>query len=105
MSRIYLQVLEVKSLEVIYRQAYWRYFTSGRETPPNAIGGVFIGGIGPPPMGRLKLRKTAPVNHLVFIELNLESDSIRFNLWQTSYEGLRRCMTSWEEVGMNQGVY
>ena len=30
-SRIYLQVLEVKSLEVIYRQAYWRYFTSGRD--------------------------------------------------------------------------
>ena len=43
MSRIYLQALEVKSLEVIYSQAYWR------ETPPNTIGGVFIGGIGPPP--------------------------------------------------------
>ena len=28
MSRIYLQVLEVNSLEVIYWQAYWRYFTS-----------------------------------------------------------------------------
>ena len=49
MSRIYLQVLEVNSLEGTYRPAYWRDFTPGTETPPNASGGVFIGGIEPPP--------------------------------------------------------
>ena len=42
-------------LGVVYREAYWRYFTAGTETPPNAIGGVFIGGIGPPPMGKREL--------------------------------------------------
>ena len=49
-SRIYLQVLEVKSLAVIYRQAHWRYFTSGTETPPKGTRGVFIGWVGPPPL-------------------------------------------------------